>query len=69
MLQAYFLYYSWRWKYYYIRKATRIHDKCKELSHSSVFEHCARAMSEVEYTASKSTGYTRKEKTNMVGVQ
>ena len=45
-----------------LEKATRIHDKCKELSHSSVFEHCARAMSEVEYTASKSTGYTRKGK-------
>ena len=32
-----------------LEKATRIHDKCKELSHSSVFEHCARAMSDEEY--------------------
>ena len=32
-----------------LEKATRIHDKCKELSHSSVFEHCARAMSDDEY--------------------
>jgi len=32
-----------------IEKATRIHDKCKELNHSSVFEHCARAMSDEEY--------------------
>ena len=32
-----------------LKKATRIHDKCKELNHSSVFEHCARAMSDIEY--------------------
>ena len=32
-----------------LEKATRIHNKCKDLSHSSVFEHCARAMSDVEY--------------------
>ena len=32
-----------------LEKATRIHDKCKELNHSSVFEHCARAMSDEEY--------------------
>ena len=43
-----------------LEQAIKIHNKCKELNHSSVFEHCARAMSEVEYTASKSTGYTRK---------
>lgn len=43
-----------------LEQAIKIHDKCKELNHSSVFEHCARAMSEVEYTSSKSTGYTRK---------
>lgn len=43
-----------------LEHAIKIHDKCKELNHSSVFEHCARAMNEVEYTASKSTGYTRK---------
>ena len=32
-----------------LEKATRIHDKCKELSHCSVFERCARAMSDEEY--------------------
>ena len=32
-----------------LEKATRIHDKCKELNHSSVFEHCARVMSDDEY--------------------
>ena len=32
-----------------LEKATTIHDKCKELNHSSVFEHCARAMSDDEY--------------------
>ena len=32
-----------------LEQATRIHDKCKELNHSSVFEHCARAMSNDEY--------------------
>ena len=34
-----------------LEKATRIHDKCKDLSHSSVFEHCARAMSDKEYNS------------------
>ena len=29
--------------------AIKIHDKCKELRHSSVFEHCARAMSDEEH--------------------
>lgn len=29
--------------------AIKIHDKCKEEVHSSVFEHCARAMSDEEY--------------------
>ena len=32
-----------------LEQATRIHNKCKELNHSSVFEHCARAMSDSEY--------------------
>ena len=32
-----------------LEQAVRIHDKCKELNHSSVFEHCARAMSDEEY--------------------
>ena len=32
-----------------LEQAVRIHDKCKELNHSSVFEHCARAMSNDEY--------------------
>ena len=32
-----------------LEQAVRIHDKCKELNHSSVFEHCARAMSDDEY--------------------
>lgn len=32
-----------------LEKASRIHDKCKEEVHSSVFEHCARAMSNEEY--------------------
>ena len=34
-----------------LKKATRIHDKCKELNHSSVFEHCARAMDNKEYSS------------------
>ena len=32
-----------------LEQAIKIHDKCKELNHSSVFEHCARAMSDEEY--------------------
>jgi hypothetical protein len=32
-----------------LEQAIKIHDKCKELNHSSVFEHCAKAMSNVEY--------------------
>ena len=32
-----------------LEQAVKIHDKCKELNHSSVFEHCARAMNEEEY--------------------
>ena len=32
-----------------LEQAVKIHDKCKELNHSSVFEHCARAMSDEEY--------------------
>lgn len=32
-----------------LEHAIKIHDKCKELNHSSVFEHCARAMSDDEY--------------------
>ena len=32
-----------------LEHAIKIHDKCKELNHSSVFEHCARAMSNAEY--------------------
>ena len=32
-----------------LEHAIKIHDKCVELVHSSVFEHCARAMSEEEY--------------------
>ena len=32
-----------------LEQAVRIHDKCKELNHSSVFEHCARAMSDEEW--------------------
>ena len=31
--------------------AIKIHDKCKELRHSSVFEHCARAMSNEEHNS------------------
>ena len=34
-----------------LEKATIIHDKCKELNHSSVFEHCARAMDNKEYSS------------------
>ena len=43
-------------------KWIELHDKliAQDPPHSSPLEHCARAMSEVEYTASKSTGYTRK---------
>lgn len=45
-----------------IEKWIELHDKlvAYDPPHSSTMEHCARAMSEVEYTASKSTGYTRK---------
>jgi len=32
-----------------LEKATRIHDKCKEEVHSSVFEHCCLCVSEEEY--------------------
>ena len=32
-----------------LETASRIHDKCKEEVHSSVFEHCARAMNDEEY--------------------
>ena len=32
-----------------LEQAIKIHNKCKELNHSSVFEHCARAMSDKEY--------------------
>ena len=32
-----------------LEHAIKIHDKCKELNHSSVFEHCARVMSDDEY--------------------
>ena len=31
------------------QKLIKIHDKCKEMNHSSVFEHCARVMSDSEY--------------------
>ena len=34
-----------------LEHAIKIHDKCVELVHSSVFEHCARAMSDDEYTS------------------
>ncbi len=27
----------------------KVHDKCLEMKHSSVFEHCTRAMNDVEY--------------------
>ncbi len=44
------------------QKMVDLHDRLlsQDPPHSSPLEHCARAMSEVEYTASKSTGYTRK---------
>lgn len=44
------------------KKMIELHDRLlsQDPPHSSPLEHCARAMSEVEYTASKSTGYTRK---------
>ena len=32
-----------------LEQAIKIHNKCKELNHSSVFEHCAKVMSEEEY--------------------
>ena len=32
-----------------LEHAIKIHDKCVELVHSSVFEHCAKAMSDEEY--------------------
>ena len=32
-----------------LEQAIKIHNKCKELNHSSVFEHCAKAMSDKEY--------------------
>ena len=45
-----------------VEKWIELYDKliAYDPPHSSPMEHCARAMSEVEYTASKSTGYTRK---------
>lgn len=39
-----------------LEHASKIYDKCIKEVHSSVFEHCARAMGDVEYTASKSSG-------------
>ena len=35
-----------------LEQAVKIHDKCKELNHSSVFEHCARVPSQYEYDTS-----------------
>lgn len=34
-----------------LEHAIKIHDKCVELVHSSVFEHCARAMDNKEYSS------------------
>ena len=34
-----------------LEQAIKIHNKCKELNHSSVFEHCARAMDNKEYSS------------------
>lgn len=34
-----------------LEQAIKIHNKCKELNHSSVFEHCARAMNDEEYVS------------------
>lgn len=45
-------------------KDIKLHDSLLESHHMSPFEHCARAMSENEYTASKLTGYSRKDKDN-----
>jgi hypothetical protein len=38
-----------------LEHSTKIHDKCKEENHSSVFEHCAKAMSDEEYYSSIKT--------------
>ena len=35
-----------------LEQAVKIHDKCRKLNHSSVFEHCARVMSDNEYNNS-----------------
>lgn len=35
-----------------LEQAVKIHDKCRKLNHSSVFEHCARVMSDDEYNNS-----------------
>ena len=45
-------------------KMIDLHDRllAQDPPHSSPLEHCARAMSELEYTSSKSTGFTRKGK-------
>ena len=34
-----------------LEQSIKIHDKCKEMNHSSVFEHCARVMSNEEYAS------------------
>ena len=38
-----------------LEHAIKIHDKCKELNHSSVFEHCARTMSNSEWNTAIKT--------------
>lgn len=45
-------------------KDIKLHDALLEAHHMSPFEHCARAMDENEYTASKLSGYSRKSKDN-----
>ena len=55
-----------------LEQAIKIHNKCKELNHSSVFEHCARAMSNeefVSFTKSIHSTSNKVEKTNQGGLR
>ena len=50
-----------------LEQAIKIHNKCKELNHSSVFEHCARVMDDKEYNSfiKGKTSYHTEEYFNM----
>ena len=55
-----------------LEHAIKIHDKCVELVHSSVFEHCARAMTNEEFVSFTKTIHStsnKVEKTNQGGLR